>query len=1053
MRHPLVWVVIAGSIGFTLVAAANDSASNIRELIESLLRLNYFVPALILPFAAGALAPVFFLREVEHGMEDLFAAYPQNPSEWLRVRLVSFAVLLIALCVVLQVAIAGVLWHELPDSFWRMVAKSAGLFAIVHLPACLIWACMLAGISCRTGKSGFVYLATGIGWLGYVSLATLTGTPLIAGGFVAWEPLRQAMLIVDPYAITALVDAGTDSGSMLPKMLAIPIGRIIWLLLCLWMLSKVSAIPSHSRHQVARLHDSSLVSTRESRRSSPMLGLPIAMHLRWTLTDKVVLIALAGWVVLMFPEVYSGMRYAEQLSMVTPDSRDALNRVMWDMLPLMAGLLLLFTADRLCRMDSALAMSELTAATPFQSWRCLTWQLVCISLLGLGLHVLTLLFVLVAQLASQSTIEPNEYLVQSGQNLPGTLLTGMLFVAVHGAVRSRMAANLVNLGLFVLGFSSLASSIGLRHPLWKPLSFNLAQPDHVLGLSNNWHALSIFSLFWFCLCAATLCLAATVWHRNLPFRQLSARRAVRHPALYGAALLFAAGIWQGAAINRLLTADGLLVTVSERERWRAGYERGYSHWARKAQPETAEVHSFVSFDPAHGRAKLRIVLHLVNRTEDPIDAILVGRNQIETSSSVSIDDAKLLFRDDQRGQSIFRLKHPMLRGETRRLHFSTVLKRSGALPAEGLLVLHDEFASIPAYQIMPVIGFRREFMLRDPGQRRRQGLPQLELKKPTQLSALGHQPVSRSQAILETVVDIGPGYQGVAQGELVRKWQDRGRSYYHFRTERPIRNLPAFFALKADPVRWQVGATTAEVFAPEPVGPNNPNRLAISDTLAWLDDSVAPYPGKTLRLIAIPELGISGFALPQTVLISHRLGFRARPAPGAGFSQVYRRAVHETAHQWFGHLLGFGIEEEHAFLVESLAKYAELVMMERRYGRSAMLELVNYERTRFMQARLAPSDVAVPLIDAEDNEDMYSRASLSFACLRENLGDQAILAALHALSEESLRSGRAASSLDFIRILKAVAGKEKASMIDKLLLGTAPIDVTSEEAACLIRLN
>lgn len=1049
-RHPLGWIVIAAAIAFVGIAAANESPGSFRELSESLLRLSFFIPLLVLPFSAGALAPVFFLREVEHGMQDLFAAYPQQPRDWLRSRLVAFVVLLVGLCAALQATIVGILSYGHTGELGHLAANSTELFAIVHVPACLIWACLLLRTSCATGKSAFVYLTAGFGWLAYVGIATLTDTPLIAGSFVAWEPLRQAMMVLDPYAITALIDNSGQGLLIQQKMLLIALGRAGWLCVCIWLIRTISALPTRHECQDRFSKRIAILSPRERRLHLPLESGPLAMHLRWAFTDKAVLIALAGWLFFLFPEVYSGMGYAEQLSVVTPDSRDALNRAMWNMLPLAAALFLLFAADRLCRMDSALGMSELTAATPRQSWRFLAWQLLAIWLLAIILLALTLLAVMVAQIALQSPVQPGEYLAQASQRLPGMLLTGTLYAAVHGLVRSRMAANLVNFTLLVLGFGSLAPSIGLYHPLWKPPSIPLAEADHMLGLAGNWPALFAFSLFWFFLCAAALILAAAVWHRNTSYRQLSARRAARHPAFYAAAVLLAAGVWQGATIDRILRSDGAIFTRLERVRWRAEYERAYAHWSYKVQPDVTEVRSFVAFDPPHGRADLSVAMSLVNRSAEPIDSILVGRNQIEISAEISIEDAWVQHRDRVLDQTVFRLNRPMRPGEMRTLHFATRINRSGLLPADSLLVLRPEFSALPAFNVLPVIGFKREMTLRDPEDRRRQGLPTLKLNRPSQLLVSGHHPLSRNQALLDTVVETTEGSRGAAPGELVREWRAKGRSYFHFRTDRPIRNLPAFFALQAEPVRWQVGETTAEIFGPKPVDSGDPNRMAMSDTLAMLGSEVAPYPGKSLRLIAVPELGLSGFALPQTVLVSHRLGFRARPARGAGFSQVYRRAVHETAHQWFGHLLGYGIEEEHAFLVESLAKYVELVMVERRYGRSAMVALVDHERDRYNQARLAPSDVSVPLIDAEDSEDMYSRATLTFACLREKTGDDAIFAALRRLAAASKKSGNAASSLDFVRMLKTTANRGSASVIDELLLGTDPIDGVLERVGCQI---
>src|SRR3546814_9994488 len=82
--------------------------------------------------------------------------------------------------------------------------------------------------------------------------------------------------------------------------------------------------------------------------------------LRWTVLDKFFLLALAGWALLVFPEVFSGMDYAEPLAVLVPDSRDALNRVMWDLAAPMGALLLLYAADRTGRMSSTTALADLT---------------------------------------------------------------------------------------------------------------------------------------------------------------------------------------------------------------------------------------------------------------------------------------------------------------------------------------------------------------------------------------------------------------------------------------------------------------------------------------------------------------------------------------------------------------------------------------------------------------------------------------------------------------------------------------------------------------------
>lgn len=1049
-RHPLLWAVIAGSTALVALAASNEAPRTDRELYESAVRLGLLVPAFILPFLAGAITPVFTLRDAEHGMDDLLAAYPQTPRDWLTVRLSSVAALLICLGAVQHLAIVGILAADHLGKFWDLLLRAGKLVALVYVPASLIWACVLARVSCAAGKASMVYLAAAFGWLAYLGLATLTDTPLIAGSFVAWEPLRTAMVLVDPYAITALVNPPPVESLPLSRYLAIGLGRAGWLVLCYLLVRGIKTLPASLAAQ-----DSSVRSPGRIRRPLPWLpGLReapgcFALLLRWTIVDKFFLLALAGWAVLVFPEVFGGMTYAEQLSQLTPDSRDALNRVMWDMAPPMGALLLLYAADRASRMSRMAGMDGLTAATAYSSWRLLAAQLACLWVVALILLVFTLLIVLSAQLAAQSSIQPGEYLQQAGQIVTGLLLTATAFVALHGIVRSRMAANLIGLVLVVLGHSSLAPAMGLLHPLWKPLSLPLEVPDHVLGLDRNWSALASFAVAWSAVCAAAMLFAVRAHHRGLPYAPVALRRVLLNPATVAIVLLLTGAAWQALAIQRMLESDFSLVSADERAQRRAAYERRYAAWLDRPQPQVAAVHAFVDFAADGGRADLRVTMQLVNRSAASIDRILVGRNLLDAPATVTIDRAAIEARDPATGQAVFRLIAPMRPGETRTLRFAARITRSPLASSRSLLILSSHFASLPAFQILPVIGYQREFSLRDPAQRVQFRLPPLAVVPPSQLGSLGPgSSLDRYQTTFETVISTPQRLHGVGPGELVRQWNEGGRSHFLFRTDRAIRNAPAFFALPWAARRWQVGSLAAEIRAPGPIGADNPSLLGMRDTLTWLNREMAPYPGRTLRLIAAPEFGSSGFALPQVMLISHRRSFRAHPAPDAGFDQAYRRAVHETAHQWFGHAIGYGVPEERAFLVESLAKYAELVMVERRYGSGAVRALVDWESDRLDRARLAPAMVTVPLLDAEDTEDMYSRATVAFACLRSRVGDAALVAALRETARSSQQTGSPVRSLDFVRALKRIAGKAGEPAIDRMLTSNLPIAVGRARSGC-----
>lgn len=441
-------------------------------------------------------------------------------------------------------------------------------------------------------------------------------------------------------------------------------------------------------------------------------------------------------------------------------------------------------------------------------------------------------------------------------------------------------------------------------------------------------------------------------------------------------------------------------------------------------------------------------MRLINRSSSPIGEILVGRNRLDPGGTIAFTGATILRRDTALGQTVFRLDRPLAPGASIEIDFATKLTQSGIEPATFPRVLRPSFSSVPIHAILPVIGFKRELTLRDPALRRQQGLPELKLTPPSQLPVPAAGSLARSLVELETVISTDSGHHAIAQGDLVRRWQPAGRTHFHYRTAGSVRNLPVVYALRRQPQIWSAGAVQIETYSPEALTAKDPNVLAMRDTLQWLGREVAPYPGNALRLVAIPDIGPSGYAYPQIMEISHRLGFRARPEAGAGFSQVYRRAAHETAHQWFGHLLGHGIPDENAFLVESLAKYAELVLIERRYGKEAMQALVRFERDRYRRETLDPDQPVMPLIDAEAPEDMYSRATLVFACLRARVGDRPIINALRGMAERSAETLTPVRSIDFVEAVKASVSPDFRRPVEALFLGSAPLDTQLAGMRC-----
>ncbi|RDV07260.1 hypothetical protein DXH95_07810 [Sphingorhabdus pulchriflava] len=1047
-RHPLFWIVLAGTAAFSLLVARGSPAQPGSSAIEALLRLNLFIPTFMMPFAAGALGPIFYLREVEHDMADMVGTYPITLKDWLLMRGGNFVLLLCFISLVAQAMFLAVLGPLHVDALTEMATQTLAWLVVLHIPACLFWASVLAWLACRKASSGFLYLAAGLGWIAYLGIATLTGTPLIAGSETVWPVLKHAMLVLDPYAATALVNPMPETGVLQSRWFNVGVGRFLWMGFAIFTLSRITQMPTLVERRLIGM-SSAPNRPLALNSNSAKLG-HVRLHLRYFTRDQIFWPIVLGWLALFLPEAYGGMDYAEPLSTVAPDSRDALNRVVWDVLPLAGAMAMLYAADRICRLYPATGMHELYAATPHPSLRLIATQVASLSILAAFFTFLTGFAVLAAQFLLRSPIQPTEYLVQLGLALGRMMLFGAAFAAVHGLVRPRLIANLICLALLALGLSNLAPAMGLHHPLWKLFNTPLEAPDHLWGYAGGLGGHVAYMSVWLLAVFALLIIAILSANRTLASAQVRLNSILLSPAIIVAALGFFFAAWQGAKIDSRLRAEGALIPPDERARARADYERIYAGWVRVAQPEVEAIRTKIDFYPAEHRAGLRASMILVNRTDQPIAKILVGKGAIAGPGNVAINRASKQHRDIKLGQTIFELVSPVRPGERIELGFELDISRSTLQPSTFPLILREDFSSLPVLAVLPVIGFKRELTLRDPVTRKEQGLPALQRALPSQIAAPLSGSLSGETAMIDTIISTDQGNYAIAQGALLRRWIERGRDVFHYRTREPIHNTPSAFSVPWQPQIFASGPYKLHFYAPDQLRADDPNVLAARDTLAALEKHIAPYPGDRLHFLASPDAGPSGFAYPQIIQISHRLGFRAKLQPDAGFDQRYRRAVHETAHQWFGHLLGYGLIDERAFLIESLAKYAELVMIEQRYGNRAMRALVEFERDRYRHARLDPEQSTAFLIDAEESEDMYSRATLAFACLRTQMGDAAIFGALKRLADDSSLNQRAATSMNFLDALKRASSPQRAKFVDQLFLSSEPIQLVEKRLGCVV---
>ncbi|MDC8829655.1 M1 family aminopeptidase [Alteromonas gilva] len=1057
-RQPMVWLCILAFTVFAALLVQGVSVDNIL-LVKRLTMLNATLVMLAMPIVIAALTPPLLQRDRLSAMHELIDVTPTTLFHRRLSRFIAFLTLITFICMAGAVA-QLVLLTQHPLFNASVVTTAALNLLVIVIPACVLFSTVAMYLVLHVRSALPVYVFFALCWTGYALLSSINGSPILAGSKVVNPALFNAMLYLDPLGFTAIFEQFDTGQANWQPSLVVLINGIIWLVVSAVLLRlflTARAVENSESSTRTPLHPGLLQVMKRITRGSKNNSTSSAPH-EVTYSSFVTLIVaavqtimygrafaliLAIFASIVFTEVISGLEYAEPMAQLEPTSSDALNRVVWDMLPFTGCVLMALWSWQLGWQNQRHDAAEIIAATPVRNAQLIGAHLLALSVVWFILVVTTGVAVMVAQGLADSLIQPSAYftiLLLSG--LP-VLLFGYLCTAAHHLLNSPIKAGGLCLLFLLVKFTPLPALAGIMHPLLDIAGTPLQPADHLIGFSRSMHTFMPYISLWAGVILWLLIIASIISHRGTGLL-LHRWRYLPVPGwlCLGAAVVALCGF------HLALKQEKPHMTPDARQAFRASYEKQFGQWAQRAQPIITHIDAAVDFFPERRSATLAFTLQLTNTSQVPITEVLIGSHYQFVPQRITLQQARLVSQDNHLHQQVFALNNPLLPGASLQLEASMRVDGQKMWLPSAHQILLNEFSYLRGIPLLPYVGFVQQFTLRDKAQRIEHGLPPLALPTPTAFATARPATEAGSHPVtVRSIVSTPTDQLGLAQGRLIKTWQQQGRSYREYDTQRPIRNIPVWMATTAtskpdtlaiadQSVKLNFVNLTDNSASNALVQVEQVHTQAVSDTLEWFAQHLTPYPYAQLSVVFTPEFGPSGYALPQLILLSHRLAVRAKPSAEAGFDQRYRRMVHETAHQWFGHTLGYGVNADGSFLIESLAKYAELVMVEQRFGKATMQALVDYERHRYQHYLRGNLTATAAIIDATSNADVYSRATLVFAQLRELVGDEKITAVLRDLLQRNKPGTHSVTSFDFVDLLVAQTPPENKQAVTDLLLSS-----------------
>jgi len=1051
--------------GFGPRADAVNGAFIVTESLALLSLMSVFALPLLCVHAA--------LRDGEHGMRGLVDAQPVSRGLLLAVRfggVLTLVLGILALCTVLLALLPSV-FPPRPD---RIVAFSAApylrAFVWIVLPNALWCTALLFAVAAASRSTLATFVASVCIYAGYLVTALMVDSPLMAGTRPPTPELLARAALLDPFGLSAFFEQTRylapnersqyvleASGHLLQNRALVLLLTALCAAPLLWFDERVAQRGNAGARATtwwrrigksahATLHSVSPVRAHSLPVAQPtdaswwqvMRGVA-ALESRLLLRSWPLLLLLVVWVVVIAIEADGQLRsgdYGTRVLASTAQLADAVPQA----LELLGALCVLYFGVEVFGRERVVHFAGIRDATPAKSTALLTGKLVALFMVPLLLTLTGYGTTVVLHVVSGGL--PIEWDVLAAHVLVSLLpltITTVMAAALQGILGQRWLAMLA--GLFVLLFASQGAGLGAEHPLWR---FGAAPSIAWSDLSGFGPGLRSWLAFQFTWCPAALVLlliAAGLWPRgevgSLTSRLRRAPVLLRQGLGAGGMrvlalilLLFGSTM---AGMTWLTTVRHPFTTTRANIARRVHYEQRYGHLRGIAQPSISHVALTVSLEPTAARAHIRGTLRLTNTTPTPVDTLYatfpLGVARVAFDSLPL--PLRLVAADSQHLVFTIALGASLQPDSSVTLPIAAVMDNGGIRADGNAIDIAANGTYLHSSEFLPRFGFMRGRVLRDSVERVAQGLPPLIdslLLPATHIDSLQRAVAEHGQnpgwfsALVTVETDIDQ--MALGPGRLVSQSRSGARSTFTY--ERAQAGTPAFviaggrYSVLADSVRTAHGVVPVEVWHnPRHAEPAARLLRVASTSLEQLVRDFGPYPHEALRVVEVSSLWRFGaYAMPGSIYLTETRGMLSDAREGS-VDLLLRRIGHEVAHEWWGHAVNPLDVEGRLLLVETLARYAEQLLVTRAQGEAVVHDMLGFEEDRYFRSRWQGEKSLLTMID--DDGLFYGKGALAMHAMRHLLGDSVVLGAARAVLAREAGPRGAATAAGFVQLLENAA--------------------------------
>lgn len=698
-----------------------------------------------------------------------------------------------------------------------------------------------------------------------------------------------------------------------------------------------------------------------------------------------------------------------------------------------------FYSGELVWREREAGVSQIVDALPVQRWVLFASKLCTLLLIQVLIVLVTMAAGLFVQiLHGYHRFELGLYFTDLfGIRLVQYCILCVLALLVHTLINNKYVGHFVMVLYFV-------ATIATPNLGWQNYLYRFGQtPPYIYSDINGYGPFATplfwYQLYWAIFAVGLAIITNLLWLRSTEgsFRtrvRLAGERLSR-PATAGLAVCLVLFLGVGSYI---FYNTGILNTY--RSSWRlaedrAQYEKKYRQYKSLPHPRITDMKLNIDLEPGKS-VVVQGTLMLQNKTSVNIDRVAVTiwptdlaplpRQHIQIGKLEFTGGQTTVLQDDSLGFYIYQLPVPLPPQGRIALDFSLKYENAGFVNSNPNtdIVNNGSFLN-NAYA--PYIGYGSYVELTDDGTRHQHGIDTLRrMPKLEDVAARNDNGISNEADWInfEGTVSTDPDQIAIMPGYLQKEWVENGRRYFYYKMDAPILAITSMNSARYAVRRGKWHEVNLEIYF-QPGHEFDLDRMmdAMKASLDYFSANFSPFQFHQERIIEFPRYDAFAESFPNTIPFSESIGFitYVDPKDPEAIDIPFYVTSHEVAHQWWAHQVMSANVEGGTSIVETLAQYGALMVMQHRYGPRSMRKFLRYELENYLRGRSQERNEEPPLERVDENQGYihYGKGAVVMYAMQDYIGEENVNKALaEFVRAYAFKGPPYPTSLDLVSYLK-----------------------------------